>query len=160
MKPIIGPAHKHDNLWLAIGHAHQGFTLGPTTGRLLADLIFKQTPFVDPQAFSAQRFKSFGQFTCYSMVWGIRHVSANLAPLTHPIIATFWLQITCRKLINHTKYNALPRKNGRQMMFIGFTKMRQMLTVIQNPNFMHALCCPIPAASYTWGMYEITPSMT
>ncbi|HLR83107.1 MAG TPA: FAD-binding oxidoreductase [Paenalcaligenes sp.] len=64
MKPIIGPAHKHDNLWLAIGHAHQGFTLGPTTGRLLADLIFKQTPFVDPQAFSAQRFKSFGPFTC------------------------------------------------------------------------------------------------
>lgn len=63
MKPIIGPAHKHSNLWLAIGHAHQGFTLGPTTGRLLADLIFKQTPFIDPQPFSAQRFKSLGPFT-------------------------------------------------------------------------------------------------
>ncbi|HLS18108.1 MAG TPA: FAD-dependent oxidoreductase [Paenalcaligenes sp.] len=64
MKPIIGPAPKHRHLWLAIGHAHQGFTLGPTTGRLLSELIYEQSPFVDPQPFSAERFKSLGPFTC------------------------------------------------------------------------------------------------
>lgn len=64
MKPIIGAAPRHRNLWLAIGHAHQGFTLGPTTGRLLADLLFNQTPFIDPQPFQADRFKSFGPFSC------------------------------------------------------------------------------------------------
>jgi len=55
MKPIIGAAPKHQNLWLAFGHAHQGFTLGPTTGRLLAELMFQETPFVDPAPFAARR---------------------------------------------------------------------------------------------------------
>lgn len=58
MKPIIGPAPQHPGLWLAFGHAHQGFTLGPTTGRLLAEMIFAQTPFINPAPFAAQRFKS------------------------------------------------------------------------------------------------------
>lgn len=39
MKPIIGPAPRHRGLWLAIGHAHRGLTLGPVTGRLLAEQI-------------------------------------------------------------------------------------------------------------------------
>lgn len=58
MKPIIGPAPRHPGLWLAFGHAHQGFTLGPTTGRMLAEMIFEETPFIDPAPFAAQRFKS------------------------------------------------------------------------------------------------------
>lgn len=58
MKPIIGPASKHDNLWLAFGHAHQGLTLGPVTGRLIAEMIQGKPLFVDAQPFSMQRFES------------------------------------------------------------------------------------------------------
>ncbi|MDB5505545.1 MAG: FAD-binding oxidoreductase [Devosia sp.] len=56
MKPIIGRAPNHRNLWLAFGHAHHGLTLGAVTGRLLAEQMTGETPFVDPRPFSAQRF--------------------------------------------------------------------------------------------------------
>jgi D-amino-acid dehydrogenase len=54
--PVIGPAHGRDRLWLAIGHAHLGFTLGPPTGRLLAEMMTGAKPFVDPRPFRADRF--------------------------------------------------------------------------------------------------------
>ena len=56
MLPIIGPAPGQAHLWLAFGHAHQGFTLGPTTGRLLAEMMTGDAPFVDPRPFRAERF--------------------------------------------------------------------------------------------------------
>lgn len=56
MKPIIGRAPRHANLWFAFGHAHHGLTLGAVTGRLLAELVAGETPFVDPQPFSPERF--------------------------------------------------------------------------------------------------------
>ena len=56
MMPIIGPAPRHDGLWFAIGHAHHGMTLGPATGRLIAEMVTGDTPFIDPGAFSATRF--------------------------------------------------------------------------------------------------------
>ncbi len=56
MKPVIGPAPRHRGLWLAFGHAHHGLTLGPATGRLLAEMMTGETPFADPQPFSIQRF--------------------------------------------------------------------------------------------------------
>lgn len=56
MKPIIGPAPNHTNLWFAFGHAHQGHTLGPVTGRLLAEQMLGETPLVDPRPFAASRF--------------------------------------------------------------------------------------------------------
>ncbi len=56
MLPIIGRAPRHPNLWLAFGHAHHGLTLGPVTGRLLAEMITGETPLVDPSPYSAQRF--------------------------------------------------------------------------------------------------------
>jgi D-amino-acid dehydrogenase len=56
MMPIIGPAPNHDSLWFAFGHAHHGITLGPATGRLIADMVTGETPFIDPTAFSAARF--------------------------------------------------------------------------------------------------------
>jgi D-amino-acid dehydrogenase len=56
MLPIIGPAPSQAHLWLAFGHAHQGFTLGPTTGRLLAEMMTGDAPFVDPTPFRAERF--------------------------------------------------------------------------------------------------------
>jgi D-amino-acid dehydrogenase len=56
MLPIIGPAPSQPHLWCAFGHAHQGFTLGPTTGRMLAEMMTGEAPFVDPQPFRADRF--------------------------------------------------------------------------------------------------------
>jgi len=57
MLPIIGPAPSQPHLWLAFGHAHQGFTLGPTTGRLLAEMMTGDKPFLDPLPFRAERFR-------------------------------------------------------------------------------------------------------
>ena len=37
--PIIGPAPRHSNLWLAFGHSHMGFTLGPISGLLIANFV-------------------------------------------------------------------------------------------------------------------------
>jgi D-amino-acid dehydrogenase len=56
MMPIIGPAPAQPHLWFAFGHAHQGFTLGPTTGRMLAEVMTGEAPFVDPTPFRAERF--------------------------------------------------------------------------------------------------------
>jgi D-amino-acid dehydrogenase len=56
MLPIIGPIRSQPHLWGAFGHAHQGFTLGPTTGRLTAEMMTGDQPFVDPSPFRAERF--------------------------------------------------------------------------------------------------------
>ncbi|RXE48184.1 NAD(P)/FAD-dependent oxidoreductase [Chromohalobacter israelensis] len=56
MKPIIGPAPRHAGLWFALGHAHQGFTLGPATGQLLAAMMAGEVPAVDMAPFRAERF--------------------------------------------------------------------------------------------------------
>ena len=37
--PIVGPAPRHQNLWLAFAHSHMGFTLGPISGVLIANFI-------------------------------------------------------------------------------------------------------------------------
>ena len=56
MLPVIGPAPRHKDLWFAFGHAHHGLTLGPVTGRLIADMMTGAVPFVDPQPFRVDRF--------------------------------------------------------------------------------------------------------
>lgn len=56
MLPVIGPAPRHQGLWFAFGHAHHGLTLGPATGRLIADMVVGEEPFIDPMPFSANRF--------------------------------------------------------------------------------------------------------
>ncbi|HZN23962.1 MAG TPA: FAD-binding oxidoreductase [Burkholderiales bacterium] len=56
MLPVIGKAPRHANLWFAFGHAHHGLTLGAVTGRLVAEMITGEPPFVDPAPFSAERF--------------------------------------------------------------------------------------------------------
>jgi D-amino-acid dehydrogenase len=55
-RPVIGPAPGHSALWLAFGHAHWGLTVAAVTGRLVADLVAKTAPVVDPAPFSAERF--------------------------------------------------------------------------------------------------------
>lgn len=56
MMPIIGPAPRHKGLWFAFGHAHHGLTLAAVTGRLIAEMIGGETPFVDPAPYGATRF--------------------------------------------------------------------------------------------------------
>jgi len=56
MLPVIGPAPLHRNLWFAFGHAHHGLTLGAVSGRLVAEMLTGETPFVDPAPYSATRF--------------------------------------------------------------------------------------------------------
>jgi D-amino-acid dehydrogenase len=56
MLPIVGRAPRHQRLWLDFGHHHLGFTLGPVTGRLLAEMMTGETPFTDPAPYRADRF--------------------------------------------------------------------------------------------------------
>lgn len=57
MKPVIGPAPRHKGLWFAFGHAHHGLTLGPITGRLLAEQMCGEIPFVPAKPFLPSRFR-------------------------------------------------------------------------------------------------------
>lgn len=56
MLPVIGKAPRHAGLWFDFGHQHHGLTLGPATGRLLAEMMTGETPFADPRPFAADRF--------------------------------------------------------------------------------------------------------
>jgi D-amino-acid dehydrogenase len=56
MLPVVGPAPRHRGLWLNFGHGHQGFTLGPATGRLLAEMMNGETPSVDASPYGVDRF--------------------------------------------------------------------------------------------------------
>jgi D-amino-acid dehydrogenase len=56
-RPVISRAPgQNRGLWLAYGHGHWGLSLGPATGRLLAEMMTGATPFCDPQPYSAERF--------------------------------------------------------------------------------------------------------
>jgi D-lysine oxidase len=55
-RPVIGRAPALTGLWLAIGHAHWGLTLGPATGRMIAEMISGEMPFCDPEPYRAERF--------------------------------------------------------------------------------------------------------
>lgn len=54
--PIAGEAPGHPGLYLAFGHGHFGMTGGPPTGRLIARLISRQKPELDPARYSLSRF--------------------------------------------------------------------------------------------------------
>jgi len=56
MLPVIGRAPRHKGLWFDFGHQHHGLTLGPVSGRLIADMVTGETPFTDPKAFAVERF--------------------------------------------------------------------------------------------------------
>jgi D-amino-acid dehydrogenase len=58
MVPVIGRGARHPGLWFAFGHAHHGFTLGPVTGRLLAEMMTGETPFTDPAVYAVDRFRN------------------------------------------------------------------------------------------------------
>jgi D-amino-acid dehydrogenase len=56
MLPVIGRAPRHPGLWFDFGHQHHGLTLGPVTGRLLAEMMTGETPVADPTPFAVERF--------------------------------------------------------------------------------------------------------
>ena len=56
MLPVIGAAPRHKGLWFDFGHQHLGLTLGPISGRLLADLMVGGDTVVDPTPYAASRF--------------------------------------------------------------------------------------------------------
>ena len=53
--PVIGRAPKAPNVWLAFGHQHIGLTLGPVTGRIIADLVAGRDPGLDVSPYRADR---------------------------------------------------------------------------------------------------------
>lgn len=52
--PVIGHSPKYKNIYYAFGHNHLGWTLGPTTGRLIANKIIKNKPI--NELFSISRY--------------------------------------------------------------------------------------------------------
>jgi D-amino-acid dehydrogenase len=56
MRPVIGPFPGKPGLWLDFAHHHLGLTLGPISGRLLAEMMTGEPMVVDPAPFRAERF--------------------------------------------------------------------------------------------------------
>jgi D-amino-acid dehydrogenase len=57
MVPVIGKAPRHPGLWFDFGHQHHGLTLGPVSGRLLAEMMTGEMPFTDPKPYALERFE-------------------------------------------------------------------------------------------------------
>ena len=55
--PVIGRAPGFSEAFFAFGHGHLGLTLGPTTGKLIADLAASRPPPVDMAPYAAERFR-------------------------------------------------------------------------------------------------------
>ena len=54
--PAIGRAPGLNNIWTSFGHQHIGFTLGPVSGRVLAEMMSGEAPLVDPSPYDPARF--------------------------------------------------------------------------------------------------------
>jgi len=55
--PVLGAVNGRPGLYCAFGHGHFGMTGGPPSGRLLARLITRQVPGIDPAPYGLQRFR-------------------------------------------------------------------------------------------------------
>lgn len=55
--PIVGKSKSWSNLIIATGHGMQGLSLGPITGKIVAQLIAKETPSVDVAGLREERFR-------------------------------------------------------------------------------------------------------
>lgn len=56
MRPVIGAVPNKKGLWFNFGHAHHGLTLGPASGRLLAELITGEQTYIPAGPYSVSRF--------------------------------------------------------------------------------------------------------
>lgn len=55
--PVISPSPAHDNVFYAFGHGHYGLTQGPTTGRIITDLVAGREPALDITDYRFSRFR-------------------------------------------------------------------------------------------------------
>jgi D-amino-acid dehydrogenase len=55
-KPVIDRGRRFRNTFYAFGHGHIGLTLGPITGKLIADLVNERKPGIDLTPFAVDRF--------------------------------------------------------------------------------------------------------
>lgn len=56
-KAIIDQSPRMRNVWIAAGHNMLGLSMGPATGKLVAELLTGCSPHVDPRPFQLERFK-------------------------------------------------------------------------------------------------------
>jgi D-amino-acid dehydrogenase len=54
--PVLGPVPGRERVLCAFGHGHYGLTQGPTTGKLMARLVFGEDPGLDLSPYSITRF--------------------------------------------------------------------------------------------------------
>ena len=54
--PIIGPAPRHEHLWVAFGHSHMGLTTGPMTAKLIAESLSGQPHSIPAEPYSPSRY--------------------------------------------------------------------------------------------------------
>jgi D-amino-acid dehydrogenase len=54
--PVIGPARRSDRVLYAFGHAHHGLTQAAATAELVAAIIDRRTPPLDPTPYAVTRF--------------------------------------------------------------------------------------------------------
>jgi len=54
--PVISPSAKYKNVFYAFGHHHIGYSTGPLTGRLIAQMIAKEKTEIDIAPYSIKRF--------------------------------------------------------------------------------------------------------
>jgi D-amino-acid dehydrogenase len=53
--PVIDRSPRYDNAYFAFGHSHLGLTMGPVTGRIIADLVAGRDPEMDLSPYRAAR---------------------------------------------------------------------------------------------------------
>lgn len=53
--PVIGRSPRHDSVLFAFGHSHLGMTMGPVTGRIIADLVAGRDPGLDMTPYAPVR---------------------------------------------------------------------------------------------------------
>lgn len=54
--PVISASPRHHNVFYAFGHGHYGLTQGPTTGKLITDLVAGRDPGIDMTPYRINRF--------------------------------------------------------------------------------------------------------
>ena len=54
--PVIGPSKTVSNVWYGFGHSHMGLTWGPSTGRLISELMTGSKSNIDLWPFRVDRF--------------------------------------------------------------------------------------------------------
>lgn len=54
-RPFVDHAPHLSNVWIAAGHNMLGLSMGPATGKLIAELVTGQPPHIDPDPYRLRR---------------------------------------------------------------------------------------------------------